>query len=325
MTALANLLTARLRAGSAASGRWRRIGATLATFAVVVTMALGIGVGGLADPAAAATRPGSALGIDVASHQHPGGVAINWRSVRASGVRFVLVKATEGAGRAGTDATNHWFGADWSGAQAAGLLRGAYHYARPRLPLSSAASDARRFVAVIRSAGHGGGELAPVLDLEVTGGLGAKNLSAWTAAWLTEVTRLTGRTPTIYTGRGFWTSYLGNTSRFAGYPLWYANHTTAARPSALPGGWSAWSYWQYSASGRVAGIRTSVDLSWSCGAPGTPVLRAARGSCTGAPLPSHAQTTTAKRRGTAGRTMTATRKVTSARKATSRPRATARR
>ena len=220
------------------------------------------------DPAQAAARSGY-LGIDVASHQHPGGAAINWRSVRASGVRFVLVKATEGAGRAGTVSTNAYFAQDWKGAQSAGLLRGAYHYARPRMPMSTAVSDAKRFVAVIKAAGHGGGDLAPVLDLEETGGLGPKNLSEWTATWLSEVTLLTGRKPIIYSGKGFWTSYLGNTSRFAGYPFWYAHHTSAVSPAALPGGWSSWTFWQYSSKGRVAGIQTAVDLSWSCGAPGT--------------------------------------------------------
>ena len=35
-------------------------------------------------------------GIDVASHQHPGGAAIDWTAVKQSGQSFVFVKATEG-------------------------------------------------------------------------------------------------------------------------------------------------------------------------------------------------------------------------------------
>ena len=35
-------------------------------------------------------------GIDVASHQHPGGAAIDWNTVAASGQKFAFVKATEG-------------------------------------------------------------------------------------------------------------------------------------------------------------------------------------------------------------------------------------
>ena len=241
---------------------------------VVLSLLAGLlfSLSGPTPSAEAATRTRSAtqvsLGIDVASHQHPGGVAINWRLVRSSGVHFVLIKATEGAGRAMTASTNSWFTADWRGAQTAGLLRGAYHYARPRLPASTAVSDAKRFVAVINSAGHGRGELAPVLDLEETGGLSPKALSNWTATWLSEVTLLTGRRPIIYSGKGFWTSYLGNTSRFASYPLWIAHHTAAVQPAALPGSWKSWSFWQYSSTGRIAGIKTAVDLSFSCGLPG---------------------------------------------------------
>ena len=141
-------------------------------------------------------------------------------------------------------------------------MRGAYHYARPRLPLSTAVSDARRFVQVIKAAGRSTGELAPVLDLEETGGLSAKSISSWASSWLKEVTRLTGRTPIIYTGRGYWTSYLANTTKFASYPLWYAHHTSAVQPATPPGGWQSWTFWQYSANGRVAGIKGAVDLSW---------------------------------------------------------------
>jgi lysozyme len=219
-------------------------------------------------PGADAAPSGTFLGIDVSAHNHDGGAAIKWKSVRADGVRFVFVKATEGSGRASTASTNPWFKKDWDGARAAGIARGAYHFARPRYPLSTAAGDARAFVAVLKASG-GTGELAPALDLEVTGGLSPTALITWTDSWLKEATRLLGRKPAIYSGRGFWTSYLNDTAKFKGYPLWMANHTKASAPVALPGGWGAWSYWQYSATGRIAGINGAVDLNLSCSYPGS--------------------------------------------------------
>ena len=48
-----------------------------------------------------------------------------------------------------------WF-KDWDGAKAAGIARGAYHFARPRYPMSTAASDARAFVAVLKANGGTG-------------------------------------------------------------------------------------------------------------------------------------------------------------------------
>lgn len=219
-------------------------------------------------PGADAAPSGTFLGIDVSAHNHDGGAAIKWKTVRAQGVRFVFVKATEGSGRASAASTNPWFKKDWDGAKAAGIARGAYHFARPRYPMSTAASDARAFVAVLKASG-GTGELAPALDIEVTGGLSPKALSSWVDSWLKEATRLLGRRPAIYSGRGFWTSYVGDTTKFKSYPLWMANHTKASAPVALPGGWGAWSYWQYSATGSIAGINGPVDLNLSCGYPGS--------------------------------------------------------
>ena len=227
-------------------------------------------------PGADAAPSGTFLGIDVSAHNHDGGVAIKWKTVRSQGVRFVFVKATEGSGRASAASTNSWFKKDWDGAKAAGIARGAYHFARPRYPLSTAASDARAFVAVLKASG-GTGELTPALDVEVTGGLSAKALSSWVDSWLKEATRLLGRRPAIYSGRGFWTSYLGDTTKFKSYPLWMANHTKASAPVALPGGWGAWSYWQYSSTGSIAGISGPVDLNLSCGYPGS-TPSAAKGS-----------------------------------------------
>ncbi|NCY16106.1 MAG: glycoside hydrolase, partial [Actinobacteria bacterium] len=91
----------------------------------------------------AGAAPAGALitGVDVASYQHPGGAPIDWVKVRSAGHRYALVKATEG-----TTYTNPYFNADWTGAAAAGLYRGAYHYARPALPITSALDQARYFV-----------------------------------------------------------------------------------------------------------------------------------------------------------------------------------
>ena len=60
-------------------------------------------------------------GIDV-SYWNAG---IDWPKVRATGQRFVFVKATEGSFY--SDPT---FDDNWLGAKSAGLLRGAYHFFR---------------------------------------------------------------------------------------------------------------------------------------------------------------------------------------------------
>jgi lysozyme len=188
-------------------------------------------------------------GLDVSSHQHS--APLSWPAVRASGHSFVFIKATEGISY-----TNPYFAWDWSRARDVGLIRGAYHYARPSV--GTAAGQARRFVAVAGPAGEQG-ELAPVLDLEQTGGLSPDQLAAWTQEFLDEVGRLTGRRAMLYTYPNFWRDAMAGTTAFTGHPLWIASYTTAPVPR-MPG-WPTWTFWQYTARGSVRGVAGRVDLN----------------------------------------------------------------
>jgi len=188
-------------------------------------------------------------GIDVSKWQH--GATVNWEKIRADGVTFTFIKATEAA-----NYTNPYFAGDWAGARRAGVYRGAYHFARPSV--GSAARQARYFVHKAGTFG-GRGVLPPVLDLESTGGLGVTSLREWTRTWLQTVTRLTGRRPIIYTSPYFWESELGNAQNFTDYRLWIAHYgTTHPR---VPGGWKTWTFWQRSSTGRVNGISGAVDIN----------------------------------------------------------------
>jgi len=209
----------------------------------------------------ALASPASALGsgVDVSSHQHPGGAAIDWRSVKAAGQSFGFIKATEG-----THYTNPYFASDWKGAGAAGLLRGAYHFARPALPLSTAIDQARYFVSRTGTM-TGKRDLPAVLDLETSGGLSRTDLARWTRTWLTEVKRLTGTAPIIYTGYSFWRDKVGNpTDIGADYRLMLAsypsNPNSATFRPLVPAGWRNWTFWQYTSTGRVPGISGPTDL-----------------------------------------------------------------
>jgi len=201
--------------------------------------------------------PGQLLGLDVASYQHPGNAPIDWNAVAASGQRFVVVKATEA-----TTYRNPYLTGDVSGARGAGMYAAAYHYARPGV---SATDQADYFAQAYN--GLGGTLLPPVLDLEENGGLGASDLINWTAAFLGRLQADTGRVPMIYTGPGFWNSSMGGTTAFGNYPLWIAHYTTCAQPQAF-GGWSSWTFWQYSNGSfnsppPVPGIGSDVDRNRS--------------------------------------------------------------
>jgi lysozyme len=195
-------------------------------------------------------------GPDVSNYQHPFGAGINWNSVRAYGARFAFVKVSEG-----NVYVNPYARADIGGARAAGLYVGAYHFGRPRLPLSTAASDAKAFAAQlgnVRVAGY----LPPVLDIETNGKLSAANVTAWTHTFLTTLQSVTGRVPMIYSGSWFWRAYMGNPKGFAQYPVWIADYEPANTGPTLFSDFAYSTFWQYSDAGRVPGIADAVDVSW---------------------------------------------------------------
>jgi GH25 family lysozyme M1 (1,4-beta-N-acetylmuramidase) len=209
---------------------------------------------GLTGAAAAGSDP-ALDGPDVASYQHPGGAAIDWQRAADNGVSFAFIKATES-----TTYRNPHFSADYADAQKAGLVRSAYHYARPRADLATARDQADYFVKTAGTAASKG-DLPLTLDLEESGGLGSKTLIAWTHAFVDEVTALTKRPVILYTYPYFWQHAMANTTDFANLPLWIASYRSGGPKSPLPGGWSSWTFWQYTANGTVAGVAGRVDRS----------------------------------------------------------------
>ncbi|MEO0521562.1 MAG: GH25 family lysozyme [Pseudomonadota bacterium] len=179
-------------------------------------------------------------GIDVSHYQG----AVDWRAVAQSGVRFAIIKATEGVAY-----TDPEFAANRDGAHAAGLVTGAYHFFEPADP---GVSQADHFLAV---SGIAAGDLPPILDLEHKPVGGDAALRAEAIAWLDHVASRTACTPMVYADVSFYDTYLG--SEFERYPLYLADY--AAEPN-LPEGVSTYAIWQHSASGQVSGIAGKVDL-----------------------------------------------------------------
>lgn len=222
-----------------AAGRWKSARRRLVALSVAVTAVLsGGGTAWAAD---------DVRGSDVSGWQHPSGVALDWTKVRGAGESFTFVKATEGVGFVSKS-----FSADWQASRAAGLVRGAYHFARPAV--GTAVAQADYFVAIVGGFSSPG-DLPPVLDLEVNGGLTPAQLAVWTGQWLTEVRARSGRTPIVYTSPNFWATSMNNSKAFVSYPLWVARYGSA--PSALV--WPRWTFWQYTQVGTVPGVVGAID------------------------------------------------------------------
>lgn len=205
-----------------------------------------------AAPAQAAT----VNGIDISHYQG----AINWTSVRNSGIEFAFIKATEG-----TSYKDPRFNTNYVAAYNAGVIRGAYHFARPAA--SSGAVQAN-FLASNGGAWSADSRTLPAaLDIENNPsgaqcyGLSTTQMRNWIADFLNTYRARTGRYAVIYTTTNFWNTCTGNYTGFAAnHPMWVARW--ASTVGTLPAGWGVWSFWQYSATGRVSGISGDVDRNY---------------------------------------------------------------
>ncbi|HEY0249859.1 MAG TPA: cell wall-binding repeat-containing protein [Gryllotalpicola sp.] len=213
------------------------------------------GISAFATPAPA----GHVLGFDISGYQP----TTNWAGAVSQNYKFVFIKATES-----TTYVNSYFNTQWVSAGAAGLMRGAYHFAQPAR--SSGAEQAQYFYA------HGAsmstdepGTLPPVLDAETPscGGLSKAAMVSWISSFTSTLKSLTGRAPIIYTYQSWWTNCTGNNAALAkASPLWIADPTppTSTQPR-IPSAWSGWTFWQWGApnfsGGGDADMFASGNLS----------------------------------------------------------------
>jgi len=193
-------------------------------------------------------------GIDVSNFQGN----IDWDEVSRSGEKFAFVLASDGF-----SFTSPTFSTQYSGAEDAGLFRGAYHFARP--DESDPTMQANRFLDVV-DYNNDGRSLPPVVDMENNPNgaqcyeLSSAQMISWIQGFLRTVRERTGRDGMIYTSRSFWQACTGNSIAFTTYPLWVAEYGVS-QPE-LFGGWPYYSFWQYTNTGSVPGVNGNVDRDW---------------------------------------------------------------
>lgn len=196
-------------------------------------------------------------GIDV----HGDHGLVNWPQVKASGISFAFIKATEGL-----TFKDKRFAAYLAEATAAGVLVGPYHWGHPdtRPSEEGARSEAREFVKTIVASGWDKHKHArPVLDIEeIVGG----DCSAWVLAFCDEVTKLTTVAPIVYSYTYWIRSHLKD-PRLGAYHLWLANYgVNDGRRNPVGDGegpWRNWTVHQYTSNGLVSGSVGRTDLNYT--------------------------------------------------------------
>ena len=185
-------------------------------------------------------------GIDVSHWQGD----VDWRAVKRSGRRFAFAKATEGRSM-----VDEKFEQNWKNMKEAGIIRGAYHFAKPT---TAAKPQARHFH---KTVGPEPGDLPLVLDLEDGEEIGSQKLEQWVRAFVDEIKSLSGEAPIIYSG-GFWKSHLNHMTDNLGCLLWLPQYGPKAEN---PRAWKRWTFWQYSdGTINAARLRPVPGVGQSC-------------------------------------------------------------
>ncbi|RBA11791.1 lysozyme [Fusarium proliferatum] len=192
------------------------------------------------------TTSATVQGFDISHYQS----SVDFGAAYSQGARFVIIKASEG-----TTVQDTLYSQHVAGAKAAGLLYGAYHFARPGS--STGTAEASYFLENGGSWTSGGGNLPGMLDLENNPsgaqcyGLSTSEIITWIGQFVDTYLSSTGRYPMIYTTANWWTACTGNTKQYSSCPLVLARYNTA--PGTVPGGWSAQTIWQNSDSYTYGG------------------------------------------------------------------------
>lgn len=177
-------------------------------------------------------------GIDISSHNG----RIDFGRV-ATQVQFVIIKATEGA-----TWTDRSFESNYTSARDAGLKVGIYHFFRFD---SDGLSQGRNLNVAIFNRRP---DLPVAIDVEDTGNATGVPYDTIMARLHTLVDFLEahGHKVMFYTNKQGYRRYIEHD--FPGYPLWICSFSNP--PVSAP-----WMFWQYSHTGKVAGIEGDVDMN----------------------------------------------------------------
>lgn len=180
-------------------------------------------------------------GVDLSAHNGN----IDFNQLKANGVAFAYIKATEG-----TDFIDRNFVRNATGLATAGIPAGAYHFFRFDTDGEMQAwnfihaLDGRRFA------------LPPAVDIEEWGNpddVSTQRIIRELRAMLS-LLRAEGFSPMLYTNKDGYNRFVKG--HLTDYPLWICSFTDPPLPGRTP-----WAMWQFSHRGRLPGVSGNVDLN----------------------------------------------------------------
>ena len=191
-------------------------------------------------------------GIDISHYQNEAG-RIDWEKVKASEYKFCFVKCTEGVSY-----RDRFYQENKENVRKAGLLFGAYHFAR----LNDAEKEADHFLATVGDLKAG--EIV-VLDFEVDG---HSDPVGWCLKWLKRVEEKLGFRPMLYTNEARVKAFNWKRVVDGNFGLWVAKYASQVvyipeylQRKPVSGQWPFWAIWQFSSRARVSGMVGNIDVN----------------------------------------------------------------
>lgn len=183
-------------------------------------------------------------GIDVSHYQG----RIDWDAVaKDPNVHYVYIKATEGV-----KTIDDRYEENFRECKRVGLKVGSYLFFRPHLP---AKAQFDLFMSMVDTKKQ---DLLPLIDAEAIKGVSVYAFQTRLLELCDLFEKEYGKKPLIYTGRNFYDRNIAGNARLKAYKYFIAAYTFDE--PELSGG-NDYLMWQYTATGRVKGIRGNVDMS----------------------------------------------------------------
>jgi len=187
----------------------------------------------------------SIQGIDVSHHQKE----IEWDEINKHLISFVYIKATEGG-----DFRDTRFQTNWEEARDEGFKVGAYHFFKS---CKSGEDQANNFIQTVPKEDD---SLPPALDLEFLGNCDTNKTIQEIIEDIEVIEQKLhehyGKKPIFYTTKHFYDKYL--IGKFKNNPIWFSS--IMGKPKISDN--RKWLIWQYSHTGRIKGIETTVDMNY---------------------------------------------------------------
>ena len=186
----------------------------------------------------------SFFGTDVSRHQGK----IDWKKLSkfrfdTHKIEFVFIKATEGE-----TWLDERFNYNWKKAKSYNIIRGAYHFYRPKVHSSKQMKNFTDAVKLEK------GDLPPVLDVEIESSLPKSTYRKGVLNCLKIMESTYGVKPIIYTNQKLYREYFKH-KNFKEYRFWIS------RLKSTPPRMDHWHFWQFTYEAVIDGTNEYVDMN----------------------------------------------------------------